>query len=118
MAKILTQRGIETAKPRAARYGVRDGLVPGLRLLVHPSGAKSFTLFARINGSQLNVKIGSPMFSPWAKRGSGAGACSPRLPTAKIPAPPSGMRPMSRPSRWWRGGSSSVTPRCTIGVGG
>ena len=57
--KILTQRGVETARPRAKRYGVRDQLIPGLRLIVQPSGARSYALFARSNGRLLNLKVGN-----------------------------------------------------------
>ena len=35
MAKVLTQRGVEAARPKADRYGIPDGLVPGLQLIVH-----------------------------------------------------------------------------------
>jgi integrase len=60
MAKILTQRGIDAAKPKATkRYGIRDGLVPGLQLIVHPSGQKTYALFTRINGKLINLKIGN-----------------------------------------------------------
>ena len=36
--QVLTQRGVEAAKPKAKRYGKPDGTVPGLRLVVFPSG--------------------------------------------------------------------------------
>src|SRR6476619_4605056 len=56
---ILTQRGVESAKPKTARYGKRDGIVPGLRLIVHPAGEKTFALFTRVNDRMTNFKIGS-----------------------------------------------------------
>jgi integrase len=56
---ILTQRGVESAKPKTARYGKRDGIVPGLRLIVHPAGEKTFALFTRVNDRLTNFKIGS-----------------------------------------------------------
>ncbi len=59
MARILTQRGVETAKPKAKRYGRPDGLVPGMQLVVQPSGSKSYTLFTRINGTLINIRLGS-----------------------------------------------------------
>lgn len=59
MSKILTQRGVEAAKPRDKRYGKPDGLVPGHRLIVHPSGEKTYALFARVNGKLVNHRIGS-----------------------------------------------------------
>jgi hypothetical protein len=45
VTKVLTQRNVETIKPRSNRFGKADGLIPGLQLLVHPSGRKSFALF-------------------------------------------------------------------------
>jgi integrase len=57
--QVLTQRGVESAKPKAARYGKRDGVVPGLRLLVFPAGEKTFALFTRVNDRLVNFKIGS-----------------------------------------------------------
>ena len=58
MAKILTQRAVEAARPKADRYGKPDGLVPGQQLVVHPGGKKSYRLLARINGGQVNFPIG------------------------------------------------------------
>jgi integrase len=59
VAKILTQRGVEAAKPKADRYGIPDGLVPGLRLIIESSGFKSYRLPTRVNGTLVNFKIGS-----------------------------------------------------------
>ena len=56
--QVLTQRGVEAAKPQAKRYARPDGTVPGLRLIVHPGGAKVFSLATRVNGRPINVKIG------------------------------------------------------------
>ena len=58
MTKVLTQRGVETAQPKAIRYGKPDGLVPGLQLIVQPSGAKTYRLLVRIHGKQVNLTIG------------------------------------------------------------
>jgi hypothetical protein len=55
---VLTQRSVEAAKPKAKRYDKRDGLIPGLRLVIQPSGTKTFRLIARINGKQENLTIG------------------------------------------------------------
>ena len=57
--QVLTQRGVEAAKPKAKRYGKPDGTVPGLRLVVFPSGEKTYALFTRVNGRLINHKIGS-----------------------------------------------------------
>jgi integrase len=58
MTKILTQRGVEAAKPQTKRYGKPDGLIPGMQLIVQPSGAKSFALLARLGGKLINVRLG------------------------------------------------------------
>ena len=59
MSKALTQRGVDAARPKDKRYGRADGLVPGHRLIVFPSGAKSYALFARVHGELINLKIGN-----------------------------------------------------------
>jgi integrase len=59
MAKILTQRSVDAAKPRAERYGLPDGLIPGLQLIVQPSGFKSYALYARIGGKQEKLTLRS-----------------------------------------------------------
>jgi integrase len=59
MSKILTQRAIESAKPKPTRYGRPDGLIPGLQLVVQPSGAKTFRLLVRVHGKQINFTIGN-----------------------------------------------------------
>ena len=59
MTKALTQRSVEAAKPKAERYGRPDGLVPGLQLIVQPSGAKTYRLIPRVNGKQINLTIGN-----------------------------------------------------------
>jgi integrase len=59
MGKVLTQRGVEAAKAQDKRYGKPDGLVPGLQLIVQPSGAKAYRLLARIHGKQRNITIGN-----------------------------------------------------------
>jgi integrase len=59
VAKILTQRSVDAGRPKAKRYGKPDGLVPGHRLIVHPSGQKTYALFTRFNGELINLKVGS-----------------------------------------------------------
>ncbi len=46
MPMKLTKTTAETAAPRATRYRLNDSLVPGLSLLVLPTGAR--TAVARI----------------------------------------------------------------------
>jgi integrase len=57
-AKILTERTVKTAKPKADRYGIADGIIPGQRLLVHPSGEKSYVILPRLHGKQITITIG------------------------------------------------------------
>lgn len=40
------------------RYEVKDSKSPGLRLVVYPSGVKTFVLLKRVNGQQRRIKIG------------------------------------------------------------
>ena len=59
MAKIITQRTIESAKlPKEGRATRADGLIPGMQFIVHAGGKKSFRLLARIHGKQINLEIG------------------------------------------------------------
>ena len=56
--KILTERTVQTAKPKAARYGKPDGIVPGQQLIIQPTGEKSYAIFPRIHGKQVKITIG------------------------------------------------------------
>jgi integrase len=58
VSKILTQRALEAAKPKQARYDLPDGIVPGLQFAIHPSGKKTCRLLARANGKQKSFPIG------------------------------------------------------------
>ena len=58
MPRILTQRGVEAAKPQLKRSTVADGVVSGLNLIVQPTGAKVFRLWTRVHGKQVPVTIG------------------------------------------------------------
>jgi integrase len=44
MAKALTAVQVEQAKPSAKRIELRDGLTPGMSLIIQPSGKKSWAL--------------------------------------------------------------------------
>lgn len=58
----LTKTGVEQAQPQAKRYRLNDSLVPGLTLLVTPSGAKTYYLRHRtIDGVQREMKLGTPV---------------------------------------------------------
>jgi integrase len=60
MTKILTQRALDAAKPpKTGRLTLIDGIVPGLRVVVHPTGKKTCRLLARHNGRQQNHDIGN-----------------------------------------------------------
>lgn len=57
----LTKTVVERAEPRAQRYRLNDSLVPGLCLLVLPSGARTYYLrFRQLDGRQLELKLGTP----------------------------------------------------------
>jgi hypothetical protein len=56
--KALTAIAVEKLKPRADRYEVRDGGARGLRVVVFPSGAKSFILRYRHAGIPKKLTIG------------------------------------------------------------
>ena len=59
MAKIISQRTVESAKPpKAGRATRADGIVPGMQFITHAGGKKSFRLLARIHGKQVNLEIG------------------------------------------------------------
>lgn len=76
-ARILTECSVETAKPKAARYGMRDGLVPNQQLIIQPSGEKSYAIFPRIHGKQVKITIGDASLMTLA-RGAHQGQSHPR----------------------------------------
>src|SRR5262249_55080159 len=57
MARALTDIAINNLKPRAERYEVSDPGARGWRVVVHPSGAKSFIVRFRINGAQRKLTL-------------------------------------------------------------
>jgi integrase len=59
VTKQLTVRTIENLKPSAERHEVPDGLIPGLTLVIQPTGAKSWALRYRLSGKQKKLTIGS-----------------------------------------------------------
>jgi integrase len=59
VTKVLTQRAVEAAKPpKKGRTTRADGIVPGMRFIVHAGGKKSARLLARIHGKQENLEVG------------------------------------------------------------
>ena len=59
MPKILTVRAVEAARPSLQRRELPDGVVPGLYLVVQPSGSKSWALRYRLGGRSIKLTIGS-----------------------------------------------------------
>ncbi|TIU46036.1 MAG: DUF4102 domain-containing protein [Mesorhizobium sp.] len=58
MAKVLTSKAIETAHSGDSRREVPDAQVPGLYLVIQPSGAKSWALRYRFDGASRKLTIG------------------------------------------------------------
>jgi integrase len=58
MAK-LTAKTVETIKPAATRQEIPDALLPGLYLIVQPSGARSWAVRYRYNGQPRKYTLGS-----------------------------------------------------------
>jgi len=58
VTKVLTQRALDAAQPKAATYSLTDGAILGLRCLVHPTGKKVFRLSKRLNGKLVHFTIG------------------------------------------------------------
>ncbi len=56
----LTRTAVDRALPRLRRYRLNDTLVPGLCLLVLPSGARTYYLRHRVDGQQRELKLGTP----------------------------------------------------------
>ena len=59
MTKALTALRIEAEKPTAARREIPDGLLPGLYLVVQPSGAKSYAVRYRYAGAPRKLTLGA-----------------------------------------------------------
>jgi hypothetical protein len=58
MTKILTQAAIDALKPGDKRLEISDGKLPVLRLVVQPSGARSWALRYRFKGRNAKWTIG------------------------------------------------------------
>ena len=57
MPKALTAKAIEQAKPTAARREIPDGLIPGLYLVVYPSGKKGWAVRYRHSGKPRKLTL-------------------------------------------------------------
>jgi integrase len=55
----LTAKTVETIKPTAVRQEIADALLPGLYLIVQPSGARSWAVRYRHNGVSRKQTLGS-----------------------------------------------------------
>jgi integrase len=58
MTKALNVRTVETAKPGAERREIPDGLLPGLYLVLQPSGARSWAVRYRHHGRPCKHTLG------------------------------------------------------------
>jgi integrase len=58
MASALTTKGVDAAKPGAARREIPDGLLTGLYLVVQPTGAKSWAVRYRHAGKPRKLALG------------------------------------------------------------
>lgn len=54
----LTRDRVEATKPASAPYEVRDAMVPGLRLLVQPSGHRSWLFRYTLRGTYRKLTVG------------------------------------------------------------
>lgn len=57
----LTKTVADTAPPRAASYRISDTIVPGLCLVVTPTGHRAYHLRHRVDGRQREMKLGTPV---------------------------------------------------------
>jgi integrase len=58
--RTLTAETIGRIKPGATRLEVADAVLPGLRLIIQPSGARSFAVRTRVGGKTAKLTLG-----PW-----------------------------------------------------
>lgn len=57
-AKALTKLSIESTKPRTSRFEIPDSKVTGLRLIVQPSGKKSWAVRYTVHGRDKRLTLG------------------------------------------------------------
>ena len=53
----LTTKSVKAVQPGRRRIWINDTKQPGLQLLVHPSGSKSYVLYKRIDGSPRRIRL-------------------------------------------------------------
>ena len=59
MAKPLTTAAVKRFKAKEKRQEIPDGFLPGLYLIIQPSGAKSWTVRYRLHGKQCKLRLGT-----------------------------------------------------------
>src|SRR5262245_60253887 len=59
MRAALTSRSVESLKPKGTRQEIPDSLLPGLYLLVQPSGSRSWAVRYRVHGRSKKYTIGA-----------------------------------------------------------
>src|SRR5262249_45251687 len=85
MAKRLTTLAVENARPKAQRYEVADGST-GLRLVVFPSGAKSWIVrYRRPPPDRRTAKLTHEHFVPLAEARKWAAEASHQLAQGRDP---------------------------------
>jgi integrase len=57
MAEVLTDRAVKAHKPAAHRFEIPDGGLPGLYLIVHPTGRKSWAVRYRHQGTSRKLTL-------------------------------------------------------------
>jgi integrase len=72
MTKSLTPIAVEKLKPAASRYEIADGGQRGLKLVVFPSGQKSFVVRYRFNGVKRKLTLGHVGLAAARKAAAGA----------------------------------------------
>ncbi len=58
MSKPLTVKAVENARPGAKRIEIPDGDMPGLRLIVQPTGIKSWAYYYRFGATKKKLTLG------------------------------------------------------------
>jgi hypothetical protein len=75
MSKVLTAHSVARFKPADKRLEIPDAVLPGLYLVIQPSGAKSFAVRYRHRGRSRKLTIGRfPVFDLAAAREKARGA--------------------------------------------
>ena len=111
MANLLSAKAVGSLKPDPSkRLEIGDAAVPGLYLIINPSGARSWALRYRFHGKPRKLTLG-----PVLVKREGDGPAGPplgaalTLPEARNAGPcgPSGARRRERPRRGKEGGCSA-----------